>query len=49
MPLQTFLTYLRSKYKDHCGGGAQLDPQERQEIFHVWTTVWEKDDAEDKD
>ena len=41
--------YLGSKYEDHCGGGAQLDPQESQEIFHVWTTVGEKDDAEDKD
>ena len=37
--------YLGSKYEDHCGRGAQLDPQEGEKIFHVWPAVWEKDNT----
>ena len=46
--LRTILHYLGSKHEDHSGGGAQLDPQEPEKIFHIRPAVWEKDNTKDK-
>ena len=37
--------YLGSKDQDHGGGGAQLGPQEAEEVLGVRATVGEKEDA----